>query len=386
MSLPNTVPQLTEQQREFFSRGYEENVQELLSFEPSSLITLYEMTYGESTYRFFPGVIETEKDGKLTGYSFTKELIYNGKKYFPIPCEADGFEMSVGNKFPRPKIRVSNIVNKFRSPNVDEEGHGYMSWHRFISTMMRSYNDLRNARINRKKTFLRFIDDINFDGGNPFGVPNPYAVIEDSSWVISQKLNENKFFVELELTSVFDVEQSYTPNRRFGARYCGFVYRGEGCQYSGLPKRDKNGDWFKSVNAVTGIKEDVVLIPQWPNQILEYDPTSNYKVGDVCFLISPATYCLNEESNDEIKYNIGGINLDFQTVKTFYVCIKANDSSNKRDPAINPDYWSPDSCDKTQAGCCLRFGEEGYSLYDNKQVYKQLPFGAFPGVDPLTYV
>lgn len=385
MSLPNTIPQLTEEQRAFFSQGYEENVRELLSFEPSSLITLYELEYGESTYRFFPGTVEEDKNGKLTGYPFTKEIFYDGKKYFPIPCEADGFEMSVGNKFPRPKIRISNIVNKFRSPNVNEEGFGYLSWHRFISTMMRSYNDLKDARINRKRIFLRFLDDVNFDGGNPFGVPNSYAVIEESSWVISQKLNENKFFVELELTSVFDVEQCYTPNRRFGARYCSFVYRGEGCQYAGLPKTDKKGNWFKYKDPITGIEKDVTLIPQFSNEILEYDPTNAYRVGDVCFLTSPAIYCINEEGSDA-KYNIGGINLDFQTVRTYYVCVKANDSSNKRNPALNADYWMVDSCNKSQSDCCLRFGEPDSSLYSDKQIYRQLPFGAFPGVDPLTYV
>lgn len=384
MALPNQIPQLTEEQKAFFAQGYKENLQELLSFEPSSLITFYELEFGESVYRFFSGVIEEEKNGKLTGYPFSKEIIYDGKKYFPIPCEADGFEVSSGNKFPRPKIRISNIVNKFRSPNVDEEGYAYMSWHRFISTMMRSYNELQDARLTRKKTFLRFIDDVNFDGGNPFGAPNPYAVIDESAWIISQKTNENKFYIEFELTSVFDVEEAKTPNRRLGAKYCGFVYRGEGCRYSGLPISDKNGNWFKYLNRA-GVSTDVVLNVWQEGQIQEYDPTNSYHVGDVCYVLSVGNFCKNEEGKEAV-YNIGGVNLDFLSLRTYYVCIKANDLQNKKDPTICPDYWVPDCCGKTLKDCCLRYGKKGYSIYNDVQVNYELPFGGFPGIDPLTYV
>lgn len=385
MAIQRYVPETVGDDPSEFLQGYHDNFTELMSFEPSAIITLYTLSYGETTYRFFPGNVEQTKDGKLTGFPFSKELIYDGEYYFPIPCEDEGFEASVGNKFPRPKFRISNVVNKFRNPNEGEEGTGYLSYHRFISTIMRSYNDLKDARLRRKRVFLRFLDGENFAGGeNPFGIPNPFALIEDSAWVIYQKTSENKYYVEFELSSVFDVETAYTPARRLSCKFCSFDYRGDGCRYSGLPISDKNGNWFQYKNARSKTYYDVKLNVSSPVAILEYDPTSTYKIGDCCYVSSEKTYC-ETLTNSEPEYVIDGTNTDMVALRTYYVCIKANNALNVREPGKNTDYWLTDCCGKTLDDCRKRFGNTEAELYSDKQINYPLPFGGFPGINGTKY-
>lgn len=386
MALSPTIPSLTPEQKVFWEKGFVENTQELLSFEPSALITFYELKYSRSILRFFSGVVEQKKDGKLTGLPFTKEIIYGGVPYYPIPCEDQGFEISSNNKFPRPRIKVSNIVNKFRKGNEGEAPEKYMVGERFMSTIMRSHNDLENARIKRFRVFLRFIDDENFgDAGNPFGDPNTFAVIEESNWVISQKINENKFYIEFELSSVFDVENVYSPARRMGSKYCSFIYRGEGCRYAGIPKTPKNNEKFTYIDPIDLQEKIITLKQRFPTEILEYDPTGIYNIGDSCFVSSPATYFDNSAGKD-ISFTIGEVNLSVIPVRTFYVCKRYNDGVDRKHPSSSPDYWIVDACDKTLEGCRRRFGDETVGLWDRKQLYYELPFGGFPGLDPLTYV
>jgi phage-related protein len=385
MAIQRYVPETVGDDPSEFLQGYNDNFSELMSFEPSALITLYTLDYSSSTYRFFPGVIEQPKDGKLTGFPFAKELIYDGDKYFPIPCEDEGFEASVGNKFPRPKIRISNIVNKFRDPNVNEAGSGYLSWHRFISTILRSYNELRNAKLKRKRVFVRFLDDENFEDGNPFGVPNPYAFVEDSSWVIYQKTNENKFFVEFELSSVFDIETAYTPARRLSANYCSFNYRGEGCQYAGLPMRDKNNSWFQYYDKIVKAYKDVSLNITSMLQAKEYDRTNKYVIGDVCYVSSEQNYCLTSSSSTP-TYVVNGVNKDMTALRTYYVCIQNHSPESPKEPGRYSAYWAVDSCGKQLDDCRLRFGNTANDLYSDIQRNYPLPFGGFPGIDRTRFV
>lgn len=386
MALSPTIPSLTPEEKAYWEKGFVENTQELLSFEPSALITFYELKYSNSILRFFSGVVEEKKDGNLTGLPFTKEIIYGGVPYYPIPCEDEGFEINANNKFPRPKIKISNIVNKFRKGNDGEDKEKFMVGERFMSTIMRSHNDLENARIRRFRVFLRFLDNENFgEVGNPFGDPNTFAVIDESNWVISQKINENKFYIEFELSSVFDVENVYSPSRRMASKYCGFIYRGEGCRYAGIPKTPKNGDKFTYIDPWDYEEKTITLRQSFASEILEYDPTGVYNIGDSCFVSSPAVYDDNIAGKDQ-TFVIGGINLGVVPIRTFYVCKRYNDGALKKHPSTSPDYWIVDACDKTQQGCKKRFGEENLDIWDRKQLYYELPFGGFPGLDPLTYV
>ena len=91
--------------------------------------------------------------------------------------ETEGFSVSA-SKVNRPLIRISN--KDF-----------------FVTSLIKNNNDFANARVERRKTFVKFLDDENFDGGNPFGESDATANVSVDFYLVSQKRQENKVFVEL---------------------------------------------------------------------------------------------------------------------------------------------------------------------------------------------
>ena len=59
--------------------------------------------------------------------------------------------------------------------------------------------------------------------------------MSNDTFVVGQKTAENKSFIELELTSPLDLENFEINNRLIMSRYCSWYYRGNGCNYKGIP-------------------------------------------------------------------------------------------------------------------------------------------------------
>lgn len=185
----------------------EEVVKEIMDIEPTALLELYQIYYN---YR---------EDSQAVlhfhgGTNGIKEKIYfNDQEYLPIPVETEDFEVLGDQKLPRPKIKVSNAGL-------------------YVSSLLRQFNNLNNAKFIRKRVFAKFLDDRNFpDNQNPWGLANPNARMPDEKFFVSRKISENKIYVEFELVSSLEFESIEIPSRTVASRYCPFFYRGEGCNY-----------------------------------------------------------------------------------------------------------------------------------------------------------
>lgn len=70
--------------------------------------------------------------------------------------------------------------------------------------------------------------------------PDPNQYFPDDIWFVEQKLNENKYVVEWELTSVFDLQGVMLPARQIIQDSCPWKYRGAECGYTGTAYFDLN--------------------------------------------------------------------------------------------------------------------------------------------------
>jgi len=189
---------------------------ELFSLEPTALLEFFVICYD---------YINTPDD-KLYIHGGTNgingSIYWQGIEYLPFPIQSSGFESKGDGSLPRPKLAVSN--QDF-----------------FVSNLIRRYNNLVGAKVIRKRTFAKFLDNQNFsDNKNPYGSADAAAGLEDQVFYILRRATENRAIVEFELSSPLEIEDVTFPKRSVIARYCGFHYRGNGCKYMGPPVADEN--------------------------------------------------------------------------------------------------------------------------------------------------
>ncbi|MDP3322639.1 MAG: phage minor tail protein L [Hydrogenophaga sp.] len=146
-------------------------------------------------------------------------VVFNGIAYTRLPIEADGFERNGNGQQARPSLRVANIDG-------------------LIGALSRENGDLVKVKFIRRRTFLKYIDAVNFAGGtNPSADPN--AAFDDEIYFIDRKANENKIYVEWELASALDLEGTMLPRRQCIQNVCTWVYRSSECGYAGGAVADK---------------------------------------------------------------------------------------------------------------------------------------------------
>ena len=149
-------------------------------------------------------------------------IVWQGLTYEPFPIEATGFEILAAGKLPRPVLRASNIGGA-------------------LGAHIRSLDDALGARVTRKRTLGKYLDAVNFPGGNPSADPDTY--FPDEVYYISRKASENAIYIEMELAVPFDVEGVRLPRRQVIAGTCQWVYRDRlTCSYNGPPVQDIDGD------------------------------------------------------------------------------------------------------------------------------------------------
>lgn len=145
---------------------------------------------------------------------------WQGQEYLPLPVEAEGFDIITKGSLPRPKIRVANISGLF-------------------SAEVRKHDDLIGCKVTRKRTFSRYLDAVNFPGGvNPDADPNQY--LPDDIWFVDRKTAENRYVIEWELASAFDVHGVQLPFRQVIQNSCPWRYRGPECGFAGAFYINKN--------------------------------------------------------------------------------------------------------------------------------------------------
>ena len=186
--------------------------EQLQSLEPSAIIELFELELTQAvngidqTYYYHAGTNELIAD-----------IVFAGKTYSAYPIEADGFEVTSKGTLPRPSMRIANANNA-------------------ISALIVLYNPLQ-AKVTRIRTCKKFLDAVNFSGGN--ATADPTAKFEDEIWYIDRVANENPQLVEFELTSKLDLTNLALPRRQV-LEHCPWKYRGAECGYTGTAYFDLN--------------------------------------------------------------------------------------------------------------------------------------------------
>lgn len=179
---------------------------ELTKLAHSARIELFElnaMALGGEVYHFHAGT-----------NALRQPVTWQGVVYTPFPVYAEGFEQTHDGPLPRPKLRVSNIQG-------------------LIGVLNRAYNNLQGATLVRRRTLVKFLDAVNFAGGNP--TADPLAGYPDDIWRIDRKSHQDDVVCEYELGSPIDVSDEKLPRRQVIARICGWQYRSAECGYSGGP-------------------------------------------------------------------------------------------------------------------------------------------------------
>lgn len=185
---------------------------EIQKLAPSAVIELFELdatSIGGDIVRFHAGTNQLRQN-----------VVWQGETYSRFPIEATGFEFTGTGPFPRPKIKVSNILSA-------------------ITTLLLESNDLLGAKLTRKRTLAKFLDAENFTGGvNP--TADDEAEIPDDIYFIDRKSSEDRDVVEFELAAAVDLVGVTVPRRAIIQNICVWEYRGPECGYTGSPLFDVN--------------------------------------------------------------------------------------------------------------------------------------------------
>jgi lambda family phage minor tail protein L len=300
----------------------------LLDLQPTAVLELFQI---------YPDRLDkpTLFMGFHGGALYDNSLLWQGVQYLPLAIESEGFDLLADGKLARPKIRVANVNN-------------------IVTNFLQNYKDFVNAKVIRKRVSVKFLDDANFDGGNPFGVADPTAELISEEWLMGRKVQESKEMVEFELNSPLDLENFSVNSRGVVAKFCYWNYRGEGCRYDGFPIERDDGSPFLDVNGNA-------VVPSWPSSYTlpltkggfftdptaEWSPSTNYVKTDVVYTKSPSIF-------------LQGENGSANPLQTAYVCVQDNIG---QEPASNPSYWQKDGCTKKLPACQKRFNEFDHVSY-----------------------
>ena len=211
--------------------AFEPLAEELQKLAPTAVIDLFEVTL-TSEINGVDGILRYHagKNG------ITENITFNGITYPAVPAEIDEFEFSTKGTLPRPTLRVANVNNAITSLLVQP-----------------SYN-LLAAKVERIRTFAKFIDTANFNQNSSFA---PEADVEDlfvtqgsdslimqtfndtsdpdakivETWYVDRIASENPQFVEFELTPKIDLTNLALPRRTI-EEFCPWKYRGAECGYA----------------------------------------------------------------------------------------------------------------------------------------------------------
>lgn len=176
-------------------------------------------------------------------------LIWKGQSYSPWAIKAEGFART-SDQQPTPKLAVGNVDGS-------------------ISLLCIAFEDMVGTKIVRRRTFAKYLDAVNFPGGNTSADPNEEFPAE--TWYIERKSVETREFVEFELASALDFNGVKLPRRQIVQNHCPFVYRGAGCGYTGPAVADAlDTPTSNPALDVCGKRLQSCKLRQWPNNILNF--------------------------------------------------------------------------------------------------------------------
>jgi len=190
---------------------------DIQNLNPGAMVDLFEldssMLTGGSVDYFHSGVNALGND-----------VTWQGNLYTRYPIIASGFERNGQGSLPRPKVQVANVSG-------------------LIGALVHSMDDLIGAKLTRRRTFVKYLDAVNFPGGvNPTADPNMH--FPDEIYFVDRKSSQDKIFVEFELASIFDLPGLMLPRGQIIQNTCRWLsiggYRGPFCGYAGAAVADEN--------------------------------------------------------------------------------------------------------------------------------------------------
>lgn len=186
--------------------------------EQSALVELFVLKLPASLAEKFPelAILRFAKAPNEKG----EPIVWQGNTFLPIPLEADGFEINSKGSLPRPTLTIANVDG-------------------LLSGLLYDLDDMVGVRVQRLRTFEKYLDAVNFHSGvNPTANPNYFLPTE--RFIIERKNTETNTIVSFELASHMDLHGVKIPLRTIERNVCRWRYRGDGCGYSGDPVADAN--------------------------------------------------------------------------------------------------------------------------------------------------
>lgn len=351
---------------------------ELSNLTPDTLIELFEIDFSnlQTNFEMLDDLYGVNL-GAEPVYRFcamingANPLIWQGKAYQALPIKMEGFEQKSDGRLPRPTMTLANPEGIF-------------------SKIIRSNNDFANCRVTRRRTYVKFLDEENFQNRNnpnqtslnlnPFGKSDPGSHLPDDLYFINKKTQENKVYIEFELVSSLEIENSPVPARVVLSDYCGWTYRCNiGCGYKGLPietidkksllsgfSKNKNGEVDPAIYPGGALD-----IPEW-SRYGNSGTASNqkgYALGDLVKIIA-------KTSTDPYK-----------KIPQVFVCSQSHSSAKEYHPFFNKDFWLKDECQKNLSSCQKRFDSRKQEFLNHNGAKNSpgLPFGGFPGTEKFNF-
>lgn len=303
-------------------QGQDKIARNLIDLQPTAIVELFVLYFNTVDQ---PGEFITFHGGSLFG----EDLFWQTLPYSAIAVETEGFEINGNGQMPRPKIRVAN--------------KDY-----FITKLLNDNNDFLHAKLIRKRTFVKYLDDKNFDGGNPWGEADSSAELSNDTFLFSQKTAENKSFVEFELTTPLDLENFDLTSRLVLSRYCPWRYRGAGCNYIGPPIETE--DLQPILPNIDSEDLKTWTISTTSKTIEKWTEGAYYPSGKLAYI-----------ENKEIQINNiipgfaaleGGTALFY---KDWYMSRVGHTATLANKPYGTNSFWLKDGCSKKLSACRKRF-------------------------------
>jgi lambda family phage minor tail protein L len=310
---------------------------ESFSLNPSALIAFFEIDVSDLTFNNANSVslFRFHNNIKLTNNS----LFWQGNEYLPIPILAEGFELTSRGVLPTPTLTLHSDNN---------DGAYALS---LFKQKIKALNYLIGAKVIRRRTFLNNLDAMNFEVIPPDLDPDPYAEFPKDIYFIDRKSHEDKYTIQFELSSIFDLQGLQLPNRLIVSRSCPWVYRGHGCNYEYSSRK-------------TSVHGNATLPQLAPS-------TANDRNELIVDILAIANVTDRGAFQEKIVYRKGdSVYIEKGGIKYYFIA--KQDNPVDAPPSLK--YWVSDQCDKSLAGCRLRWSKQGGGL----------PFGGFPSVNRIT--
>ena len=293
-----------------------------------------------------------------------RDIWFQGNRYFPFPCKAEGFEVNSNGTAATPKITFGSRAdgsNRFA----------------ILKELLKDLDDLVGARVNRIRTFSKFLDSKNWydDSGDRLYEDIPKDIAPDEGaffppdvYYIDRKGFEDKTAIEFQLASYVNFEGMMLPRRIFNENRCPWTYRGHGCSYEYEGRAD---ELELNQNPL-----DIFYKTDLPEKAPPVATENNELIQDIIPGYNPNTCNTPVLWQQNLAFVEKGVVYIVHKDKRYYFVAKKAVPANT--PPPNTEYWIADQCSKTLAGCKSRWDSE---VDLPKSPYNgALPFGGFPAI------